>query len=82
MFKDLKSKIKELAQIAVESAEVNLGSKQGKAKKKMAVDYIVNNLPVPIIFKPVIASVLSNFIDEAVEFAVSFMKTKSEEKGD
>ncbi len=74
MFENLKSKIKELAKAAVLKAEEKLGSQNGQEKKKMAIKYIVQKIPVPVIFKPVISFFLSSFIDDAVEFAVQYMK--------
>lgn len=74
MFKNLKSKIKEIALTAVEIAEETLGSQKGKEKKEMAINYIVENIPVIAPFKKLIALLLSSFIDDAVEFAVQFMK--------
>lgn len=74
MLKNLKIKIKELAKSAVVVAEKALGSNKGKEKKKMAIEYIINRLPVPILLKPLICTVLNSFIDEAVEFAVEYME--------
>lgn len=75
MLGSIKDRIKQLAQSAVAIAEKALGSSAGKAKKQMAVDYVVSHLPVPSIFKKFIAAILSNFIDEAIEFAVEYMNT-------
>ena len=74
MFKNLKSKIKEIALTAVQIAEETLGSQKGREKKEMAVNYIVKNIPVIAPFRKLIALLLSSFIDDAVEFAVQFMK--------
>ncbi len=74
MFKNLKSKIKEIALTAVQIAEETLGSQKGREKKEMAINYIVENIPVIAPFKKLIALLLSSFIDDAVEFAVQFMK--------
>ena len=74
MFGNVKSAIKELAKTAVKKAEEALGSSKGQEKKKMAVKYIIGRLPVPSILKPVIAFLFSSFIDDAVEFAVEYMK--------
>ncbi len=79
MFKNLKSKIKEIAITAVELAEDALGSNKGKQKKEMAIEYIVSNIPVIRPLKKLIAMLLSSFIDDAVEFAVNYMKTIQEE---
>lgn len=74
MFNNLKSKIKELAKTAVVMAEEALGSKTGIQKKKMAIEYITNHIPVPAPFKTLISILLSSFIDDAVEFAVQYME--------
>ena len=79
MFDNLKSKIKEIAVAAVEFAEETLGSNKGKQKKEMAVQYIVSRIPVIQPFKTLIAILLSSFIDDAVEFAVQYMKSVKEE---
>ena len=79
MFDNLKSKIKEIAVAAVEFAEETLGSNKGKQKKDMAVQYIVSRIPVIQPFKTLIAMLLSSFIDDAVEFAVQYMKSVKEE---
>lgn len=79
MFDNLKSKIKEIAVAAVEFAEETLGSNKGKQKKEMAVQYIVSRIPVIQPFKTLIAMLLSSFIDDAVEFAVQYMKSVREE---
>jgi hypothetical protein len=74
--KNLKHEIKELAKTAVILAEKSLGSKKGKEKKEMAINYIVSNIPVHPIFKPLLTIFLSSFIDNAVEFAVEYMEEK------
>lgn len=79
MFDNLKSKIKEIAVAAVEFAEETLGSNKGKQKKEIAVQYIVSRIPVIQPFKTLIAMLLSSFIDDAVEFAVQYMKSVKEE---
>lgn len=79
MFDNLKSKIKEIAVAAVEFAEETLGSNKGKQKKEMAVQYIVSRIPVIQPFKTLIAMLLSSFIEDAVEFAVQYMKSVREE---
>ena len=73
MFSDLKNTIKQLAQSAVAIAEQALGSSKGQEKKKMAVTYVVEHLPLNPFFKGFIAFVLSGFIDNAVEYAVMYM---------
>ena len=74
MLKNLKAKIKELAKSAVIAAEEALGSKMGAQKKRMAIEYITNRIPVPAPFKLLISLMLSSFIDDAIEFAVQCME--------
>lgn len=74
MFDNVKTAIKELAKTAVKKAEEALGSNKGQEKKKMAIKYIIDKLPVPFIIKPIIAFLFSSFIDDAIEFAVEYMK--------
>ncbi len=75
MFKNLKLKIKELAKKAVFTAELELGSGKGQEKKKLAIEYVVKNLPFPVIVKSIISVLLSSFIDDVVEISVSYMKS-------
>ena len=75
MFLNVKNQIKELAKNAVIVAESALGSGTGQEKKKMAVNYIVNNLPFSGFVKTIISVLLSSFIDDVVELAVSYMKS-------
>lgn len=75
MFKHLKETIKQLAQSAVAIAEKSLGSSNGQLKKKMALEYVVSKLPVPMILKGFIAALLSGFIDDSIEFAVKYMNS-------
>mgnify|MGYP001029257151 CR=1 FL=1 len=79
MLNNLKTKIKELAKSAVVIAEKTLGSCKGQQKKKMAIDYITNHIPVPQPFKLLISLLLSSFIDDAVEFAVQYMEAEKYE---
>ncbi len=74
MFSKFKETVKELAYTAVLRAEEALGSKTGQLKKEMALNYIIKNLPLPSILKPLIVKLLSGFIDDAIEFAVDYMK--------
>ncbi len=76
MFDKLKTTIKELAKTAVLKAEEALGSKKGQEKKTMAIEYIIQRIPVPSFFKPLVSMLLSSFIDDAVEFAVEYMKSE------
>ena len=75
MFINIKSKITELAYAAVSMAEDTLDTASGKEKKAAAIDYIVSMLPLVSPFKGIISFVLSKFIDEAVEKAVSYMNS-------
>ncbi|MFA7659393.1 MAG: phage holin, LLH family [Candidatus Gastranaerophilaceae bacterium] len=75
MFSNLKTTITELAYAAVNMAEETLDSSTGKEKKAAAIEYIVSMLPVVAPFKSIIAALLSKFIDEAVEKAVTYMKS-------
>ena len=70
MLQNLKVKIRELAKTAVYKAEEQLGSNKGKQKKEMALKYILEKLPLPILLKPVVSLLLSSFIDDAIELAV------------
>ena len=74
MFNSLRIKIKELAKLAVCQAEEKLGSCKGKEKNAMAIDFVISQLPVPALFKPLISALFSTFIDEAIELAVEYMK--------
>ena len=40
----------------------------------MAIDFVISQLPVPALFKPLISALFSTFIDEAIELAVEYMK--------
>ncbi len=75
MFKNLKTKIKEIAISAVKIAEETLGSNKGQQKKEMAIQYVVSRIPVIQPFKQLVALLLSSFIDDAVEFAVEYTKS-------
>lgn len=75
MFNNLKSTITELAYAAVNMAEETLNSATGQEKKSAAIDYIISMLPVPALFKGIVKTILSKFIDEAVEKAVEYMKS-------
>ena len=76
MFKKLKAKIKEIAISAVFKAEETLGSNKGKEKKAMAIQYVISNIPLIAPLQKLIAMLLSSFIDDAVEFAVQYMKER------
>ncbi len=82
MFSNIKKQIKELAKNAVMVAESELGSGKGEAKKKMAIDYIVKNLPFSGFVKTIISVLLSSFIDDVIELSVVYMKSLSKTKGE
>lgn len=82
MFSNLKNQIKELARNAVLVAEEQLGCGKGQEKKKLAVEYIVSNLPFPNWLRYVISVLLSGFIDDVIEIAVHYMKSLQETKGE
>ena len=83
MFKYLKNQIKELARNAVYVAEAELGSGKGQEKKKMAIDYVVKNLPFSNLVKNIISIILSGFIDDVVEISVKLMHNSlSDKKGE
>ena len=83
MFKDIKNQIKELAKNAVLVAETELGTGKGQEKKKMAVNYVVNNLPFSNLVKNIIAIILSGFIDDVIEISVKLMNNSlSGEQGE
>ncbi|MEI8129666.1 MAG: hypothetical protein WCG95_08650 [bacterium] len=75
MFSNLKLTITELAYAAVNMAEETLDSATGKDKKIAAIEYIVSMLPIISPFRSIIAVILSKFIDEAIEKAVSYMNS-------
>lgn len=83
MFKNIKNQIKDLARNAVLVAEKELGTGKGQEKKKMAIDYVIKNLPFSNIVKSIIAIVLSGFIDDVVEISVKLMNNSlSAEQGE
>ena len=82
VFTNVKTKIKELARKAVLIAEEKLGSGQGEAKKKIAINYIISNLPFSGLVKSIISILLSSFIDDVIEIAVHYMNSLPEEKGE
>jgi len=83
MFSNIKNQIKDLAKNAVLVAESELGTGKGQEKKKMAVNYVVKNLPCSAIVKNIAAILLSGFIDDVVEISVKLMNnTLSDKKGE
>lgn len=82
LFSKTKTKIKELAKNAVLVAEAELGSGKGQEKKKLAIEYVLKNLPISNFLKSIISILLSSFIDDAIEFSVNYMKTLSTTQGE
>lgn len=82
LFSKTKNKITELAKNAVLVAEAELGSGKGQEKKKLAIDYILKNLPISSFLKSIISILLSSFIDDAIEISVNYMKTLSTTQGE
>lgn len=82
MFLNIKNQIKGLAKKAVLLAEAELGSGKGQEKKKMAIDYILKNLPFPTFVKKIISILLSSFIDDVIELSVSYLRKDQIEKGE
>ncbi len=82
IFTKTKNKITELAKNAVLVAEAELGSGKGQEKKKLAIDYVLKNLPISSFFKSIISILLSSFIDDAIEISVNYMKTLSTTQGE
>ena len=82
LFSKTKTKIKELAKNAVLVAEEELGSWKGQEKKKLAIEYVLKNLPISNFLKSIISILLSSFIDDAIEISVNYMKTLSTTQGE
>ena len=82
LFSKTKTKIKELAKNAVLVAEADLGSGKGQEKKKLAIEYVLKNLPISNFLKSIISILLSSFIDDAIEISVNYMKTLSTTQGE
>lgn len=80
MFVNLKTRIQELARNAVFAAEAELGTGKGQEKKKIAIEYVLKNLRLPQFVKTIISVLLSSFIDDAVELAVTYMNSLSQNK--
>ena len=82
MINNVIDKIPELAKQAVVTAEENLKTESGKTKKIAAIKFVVENLPVSKYLKGFIGTILSVFIDSAIEIAVAFMNmNKSSDSG-
>lgn len=82
LFSKTKTRIKELAKNAVLVAEAELGSGKGQEKKKLAIEYVLKNLPISNFLKSIISILLSSFIDDAIEISVNYMKTLSTTQGE
>ena len=82
LFSKTKTKIKELAKNAVLVAEAELGSGKCQEKKKLAIEYVLKNLPISNFLKSIISILLSSFIDDAIEISVNYMKTLSTTQGE
>ncbi len=80
--KNTKNKIIELAKNAVMVSEAELGNGKGEEKKKMAINYVLKNLPLPTFIKNILFIILSGFIDDAIELAVNYMKSLPKIQGD
>ena len=80
MFKSIKNIIKNLAKNAVVLAEEEFGSGNGKAKKQMAIEYVVKNLPFSDPIKQVLSFLLSRMIDEFIESSVNWLHSQKENK--
>ena len=76
MLNSLKNRVLGLAKEAVLKVEKNFNGEDGKYKKQVAVDYVINHLPVPDSVKFILGFVLSVFIDSAIEIAVAYMNDK------
>lgn len=73
MFNNLKGKIKDLAYSAVKIAEETLSTASGQEKEEAAIEYVISMLPVASVFKGVISSILTKFIQESVKNAYEYM---------
>lgn len=82
MVRTIKEIVKNLAQNAVLIAEKELGSGNGQAKKQIAVEYIIKNLPFPEPIKRIISFLLSKMIDELVESAVEWLHSQTINQGE
>ncbi len=82
MVKKIKNIIKNLAQNAVIIAEEELGSGNGQAKKQIAVEYIINNLPFPEPIRQILSILLSKVIDELIESAVDWLHRQQQNQGE
>ena len=73
LLKRYEKDIYDLADRAVNEAEIFLGSGKGKEKKQRAVDFVLKYLPLPpylVFLKPLINKALLEMIDKAIEHCV------------
>ena len=75
MFSNIKSTITELAYAAVNMAEDTLNTASGQEKKAAAIEYVVSMLPLISPLKKIVSVVLSKFINNSIEKAVTYMKS-------
>lgn len=80
MFIKFKKMIFNLARNAVIVAESELGSGNGALKKQNAIRYVAEHLPVSPFVRGIICSLLSRFIDDAIEIAVEYMNSLPKER--
>ena len=73
MLKKIINIIPKLAKEAVFKAEENLKTESGKTKKSEAIKFVIENLPVSKYLKGFLGTIMSVFIDSAIEIAVAFM---------
>ena len=62
--------IKALAPEAIEFAENQIGAGRGVEKKELAINYILKLLPLPNFLNPILAKLLANLLDNAIELAL------------
>ena len=82
MFENIKKQIKELAKNTDLKAEQELGYGKGQQKKRVAIDYVLKNLPIPEFMKMIVSVILSSFIDDSIELAVSYINSLSKMQGE
>ena len=73
MLKNIKETITDLAFAAVNHAENVLSTSSGQEKKRAAIDFVINRIPVLKPIKPIVVLILNKFIDAAIEKAVVYM---------
>ena len=81
MFKNLKTTISELAYSAVNMAEQSLDTSSGQDKKILAIEYVISMLPILPPMKKIAVILLSKFIDDAIEKAVTYMNNMKNTEG-